>query len=357
VWQALEARVAPSAGLACGWTWTSAWLDHFGDIVPHRFLIAERDRVPVGAALLTEGVGRRRGPFAVRTLHVGTAGEPPDQSVYVEYNRLLTAAEDRADFARAVVAAVRRQPGWEELRLDGFAPDDAQALLAAEPRLVATRLPSPVMELDRVRATGGDVLDALRSSVRWRIRRSLRALGPLDIEWAADTGTALEIFEELVHLHQARWVAAEHPGAFAHARVRAFHRSLIPRLMERGEVVLFRVRAGDATVGCLYSHVEHGRLLAYQSGFARTGDNRIKPGLTVHLLCMQACLQRGLQDYDLLAEADRYKRELATTEGELVWAHAPRLRPRPLVLHAVRQVRERTLKARGLAPQGRADGH
>lgn len=357
VWRTLEGRLRPSPGLACGWTWTGTWLEHFGDVVPHRFLVAERDGAPVGAALLTEGVGRRRGPFAVRTLHVGTAGEPEDESVYVEYNRLLTAPDDRELFARALVAAVRRQRRWEELRLDGFAVEDAEALQRAEPRLSATRLPCPTMELDRVRAGSGDVVDALRSSVRWRIRRSLRALGPVDAEWASDAPSALDIFEELVELHQERWAAAGRPGAFANDRVRTFHRALIPRLIEQGEVVLFRVRAGDATVGCLYSHVEHGRLLAYQSGFLRSGDNRIKPGLVVHALCMQACLQRGLREYDLLAEADRYKQELATTHRELVWAHAPRLRPRPLVLHAVRHVRARTQKARGIVARGRSDGH
>jgi CelD/BcsL family acetyltransferase involved in cellulose biosynthesis len=355
IWEQLEARVAPSAGLACGWRWTSTWLDHFGDVVPHRFLVAERQGTPVGAVLLTEGVGRRRGPFPVRTLHLGTAGEPHGEGVYVEYNRLLVDARDRAPFARAVIAAVHRQPRWDELRLDGFAPEDAEALRVAEPRLRPTRLPCPVMDLDAVRADGGTVLDHLRGSVRWRIRRSMRALGPVDVEWASDPGTALEIFAELVALHQARWAAAGSPGAFASARVVAFHRDLIPAMLERDEVVLFRARAAGRTIGCLYGHVEDGRLLSYQSGFARFEDNRIKPGLAVHALCMEACLERGLSEYDLLAEADRYKQELASAERELVWAYAPRLRPRPLAIHALRVVRDRTQKARGAAVPARVD--
>jgi CelD/BcsL family acetyltransferase involved in cellulose biosynthesis len=307
--------------------------------------------------LLTEGVGRRRGPFLVRTLHLGTAGEPHGEGVYVEYNRLLVDVRDRAAFARAVIATVHRQSRWEELRLDGFVPEDAEALRAAEPRLRSTRLPCPVMDLGAVRADGGTVLDHLRSSVRWRIRRSVRALGPVDVEWASDIGTALEIFDELVALHQARWAAAGRPGAFASGRVIAFHRDLIPAMLERDEVMLFRARAAGDTIGCLYGHVEDGRLLSYQSGFARFVDNRIKPGLAVHALCMEACLERGLSEYDLLAEADRYKQELATTQRELIWAYAPRLRPRPLAIHAVRAVRERTLRARGTAVPARADGH
>jgi CelD/BcsL family acetyltransferase involved in cellulose biosynthesis len=272
-------------------------------------------------------------------VHVGTAGEPDGAGVYVEYNRLLVGAGDRAAFARAVIDAVHREPRWDELRLDGFALQDADALLVAEPRLTAIRLPCPTMDLDAIRADGGDVIGALRSSVRWRIRRSLRTLGPLRAEWASDAASALAIFDELVELHQARWTAADRPGAFASDRVTAFHRALIPKLSPRGEAVLFRVRAEDRTVGCLYGHVDRGRLLAYQSGFARSQDNRIKPGLVVHALCMQESLARGLVEYDLLAEADRYKQELATTSRELVWADAPRLRPRPLTIHALRNLR------------------
>lgn len=336
-WTALEQRL-PSAGLFCRWTWTRTWLEHFGDQVPHAFVIAERGGVPVGAVLLADGVGRRRGPFPIRTLHLGTAGEAAADSVFVQYNRLLVAPSDRVEFARALLGLARRRR-WDELHLDGFTPEDAEALVAAEPRLEMTRMPCPTMDLELVREAEGDVLSALRSSVRWRIRRSLRAVGPVEVDWATDTATAMEIFEELIALHQARWTAVESPGVFASARFTAFHRALIPRLMEEGSVMLFRVRTADGTLGCLYGHVEDGRLLQYQSGLATTEDNRVKPGLVVHALCMEACLERGLLAYDMLAGGVRYKRELANSERELAWGHVAARRPRAMLIHGARRLR------------------
>jgi CelD/BcsL family acetyltransferase involved in cellulose biosynthesis len=345
-WRELQQRL-DGAGLFCSWTWTATWLEHFGDEVPHHFLLARRGETLVGAVLLCEGVARRRGGIPVRTLHFGTAGEREGHSVFVQYNRLLVDPADRAELAQALIGLVRRRPRWDELHLDGFAQEDADALIGAEPRMEARRSPSPAMDLDEARAGAGDVLGSLRSSVRWRIRRSLRALGPVQTDWAEDVDEARDILEELVGLHQARWTAAGDTGVFASPRFAAFHRALVPRLLPRGEAVLFRARTAERTVGCLYGHVDGGRMLQYQSGLASFDDNRLKPGLVVHALCMQECLERGLREYDLLAGGTRYKRELATVERELVWGHVAARRPRAMLVHGVRQLRG---LRRGAAP-------
>jgi CelD/BcsL family acetyltransferase involved in cellulose biosynthesis len=187
------------------------------------------------------------------------------------------------------------------------------------------RQESPRVDLDAIRAAGhgGDVVAALQKGPRQRARRSLRAFGELSCEWAADVPTALDIFDELVDLHQLRWLAAGHPGAFGDSRVVGFHRALVADLLPRGEVLLFRVRDRDgSTVGCLYSYLDANRVLFYQGGFAQDADNKRRPGLTTHVTCLQACSDRGFAVYDLLAGASRYKRELATSAGELVWATA-----------------------------------
>ena len=74
IWQELEART--SVPLTCSWKWTETWLDHYGDLVPHRFAVGERSGTRVGIVLVTRGAGERRAWLPVRTLHLGTAGEP-----------------------------------------------------------------------------------------------------------------------------------------------------------------------------------------------------------------------------------------------------------------------------------------
>ena len=296
---------------------------------------------PCGIALVTAGVGRRRGPFRLRTVHLGTAGEAPGESVFVEYNRLLVEPERRAAFSAAMIDELRREPGWHELHLDGFAPKDAAPLLASEPMLEAQPAACPVVELRHAQGADGSVLALLRSGTRRKIRRGLEALGEVETEWPRTPEQGLEILDELVELHQRRWTDAGEPGAFARPRFVTFHRELVRRLLPRGRVALFRVRAAGRTVGCLYHLIEGRRVLFYQSGLAGSWDKPVSPGFVCFALCMQACFERGFEEYDFLAGDSRYKRDLSTDARELIWAKGRRPAMRWALLDRLAAARRR----------------
>jgi Acetyltransferase (GNAT) domain len=348
LWQAIEERVGGGA-LACSWDWTGTWLEHYGDLVSHRFAVGDADGRPCGIALVTDGVGRARGPFQIRSIHLGTAGEPPGESVYVEYNRILIEPEHRFAFAAALLGELSRDPRWHELSLDGFAPEDVEPFLAAEPRLEVHPQVCPTTDLRQADSAEGDVIRTLRPSTRKKIRRSLRGLGDVETEWAETPEQALDILEELIALHQARWARAGRPGVFASARFAGFHRALLPRLVPKGAVVLFRVRAASGTVGCEYGFVERGRVLSYQSGLSAYADRQIRPGFVADAFCMQACYERGLQEYDFLTGESTYKRQLTTCEREVVWATWRRPALRWEVLDRLAKVKRRVEAGRGEA--------
>ncbi|HSI79459.1 MAG TPA: GNAT family N-acetyltransferase [Solirubrobacterales bacterium] len=347
IWVDLEGRFGQRV-LACSWDWTRSWLEHYGDVVPHRFAIGTIAGDPRGIALVTEGVGTKRGPFSVRRVHLGTAGEPPGEGVFVEYNGVLVANDDRVDFAAALMRELRGEPGWHEVVLDGFEPDAAEPFLAAEPRFDIERLPCPTMDLEEVRSSHGDVMGAFNRATRWKVRRSLRGLGDVAGEWAETPDHAFEILDELIELHQARWTAIGQPGAFASQRFVEFHRTLISTLLPQGRIVLFRVRAASGTVGCLYGFVDRSRLLHYQSGLATYSDRQIRPIFVVCALCMQECLDRGLTEFDFMVGDSPHKGQLSTTSRELVWAtrRRPALRWRVMDALAAGRRRLRALRDR-----------
>ncbi|MCW2951953.1 MAG: hypothetical protein JWQ48_1123 [Conexibacter sp.] len=331
LWLALEAEIAEPA-LSCSWVWTGTWLEHYGDVVAHRFLIAERSSRPCGIALVTEAPPRLMRP---RAWHLGTAGEPPGSTVFVERNRLLVGDGERAGFAAALIEALEAEPGWDRLRLDGLHAEDSAALLAACPAAVPRTLESPVADL----LAGDDVLAGLSGSRRQRVRRTLKAFGELEHDWAATVGDANAILDELIVLHQQRWQEAGAPGAFASPRFVAFHRALIARLVPEGRAALVRVRRGEETVGCLYGLLDGRRMLFYQSGLRLYEDNRLRAGTAAHVEFMRACRARGVAEYDFLAPAARYKEELATRSDQLVWAEVARPTWRTRLAGAIRGVR------------------
>ena len=126
MWKTLEAFFE-EIPLMCSYTWTSTWLEHYGDLIPHSFAIAFKEDLPCGICLLTEGVDQFDGPLAVNTLHLGTAGEPAADSVCVEYNALLVQPEDQRAFMSALYSAISENNEWDSFMLDGFASPDLEA--------------------------------------------------------------------------------------------------------------------------------------------------------------------------------------------------------------------------------------
>lgn len=322
IWGSIESTLA-HVPLTCSWDWTSTWLTHYGDLIPHEFVVGTKGDEPRAIALVTHGVQQRRGPFRVATRHVGTAGEPPGASVCVNYNRVLADPADHRTFATALLDEMESWRGWDEIRLDGMPADEAAPFLEARPDARVTREICRYADLRALRRAHAEALPGLPG--RRTLRRSMNRLGPIQTEWAASTGRALEILDELIDLHQRRWRARGLPGAFADDRFTAFHRDLVTRMHDQGRVVLFRASTESGTVGCAYSFADDRRLMAYQIGMAPIKIRRVSPGVTTDLLLMEEALERGFDEFDLLAGDAEYKRMLATEGRELLWVS---VRPR-----------------------------
>jgi hypothetical protein len=336
IWQELEART--SALLACSWRWTETWLDHYGDLIPHRFAVGERSGTPVGIVLVTRGVGERRARVPVRTLHFGTAGEPGGDSVFVERNGLLALPEHRAAFARALLGSLAAGGGWDELVLDGFTEEDAELLLDAAP-FHARRELCRTFDLRAAAAAGGDVVALLSAKTRTNFRRSHRRMGVVTAEWADGPAHAREILDELIVLHQQRWQSRGQPGVFASPRFAGFHRDLAGRLASTREVCLFRIRDDRETLSCLYGFIEGRRLMTYQHGTPIKAGQRLSPGLVAEVLCMQASYDRGLAVYDHLSGDSGFKQSLSNGSETLIWAAARRGRLRWAAVDTARGAR------------------
>lgn len=336
VWRAVEATASGDVPPFARWDWTELWLEHYADVVPHEYLVAERNGVPRGVALLTRST-IACGPLTVRRMHLGTAGEPAG-GVFVEYNGLCAPRAERAELAVALIAHTYRTGGWDELQLNGFDPTHAAPFLTAGPRFSVVQRESRVLQLD---PAADDVVDALRSkSARAAVRRSLRGIAPYTTEWARDGVRAHVILDDLERLHQKRWCERGEPGAFASERFRSFHRQLIARWVPEGRAVVFAVRSVDDTVAALYGFVVGDTLQYYQGGFHRFDHNKVRTGYAAHLLLANAARERGLNDYEFLAGDQRYKTELSTTGRALIWATLVRRSPRALAIQAARTARQ-----------------
>jgi CelD/BcsL family acetyltransferase involved in cellulose biosynthesis len=339
-WRSIESRLG-DVPLMCSHLWTSTWLRTYRDLVPSTILIASVDGQAVGAALVTRGVGQKSGPVPLRTLHIGTAGEPLGQSVCVEYNDLLVAPAHRSALIIALQEWISTQKGVDEVRLDGWSMSNAAEWNGSARPTQSRVRDCAFFDLSQVCDPDVEPLQLLGRSTRQNLRRLVRRYGRIETTWAESIDDADDILTELISLHQARWNASGQPGAFASRRFEEFQRQLLVQGFGDRKVVLFRARHEGETIGCLFLLVDRGRMLDYLSGFA-SFDRKPSPGLITHYLCLTEAAHRGYRAYDFLVGDKRHKDNLSTDVQQLGWAtwRRPTLRNRAIdVLKAVKKLR------------------
>ncbi|MBW4092261.1 MAG: GNAT family N-acetyltransferase [Proteobacteria bacterium] len=332
LWRDLEARADPTFFLS--WDWIGAWLAELEPLPP--VVVGE-----AGGALVLLGalVPHRRvegGIVRVDGLFLHTTGERAKDVIAIEYNGFLV---DRAWTATASAAAVdwllgaARVAGRRRAELHvvaACAEEEARLVPPGMLLQVPSRKPSWRVDLDPVRAAGGDdrarclaaYLATLGANTRQQIRRSMRLYeetGPLVAERAEDAATGLAFLDALAALHQAQWEARGEPGGFAFPFFERFQRRLVETCLPHGTVELLRISRGGTPIGYLFNLVYRGHVLAFVSGFRFEDDPRLKPGLICHALAIARHAAEGVAIYDFLAGAARYKGNLGRPGPEFVY--------------------------------------
>jgi CelD/BcsL family acetyltransferase involved in cellulose biosynthesis len=359
VWCGLEASCQPSYFLS--WGWVETWLDALPASAPITLYVARRAGAPVAAFFLGAQTRWRHRVLPTRGFYLNQVGDDAFDEICIEYNGVVHDGRP-PPFAEIV----SQLPGnWDEMYLPALDASDALAtgLVADHAPLrlrVDGRTPSPVVDLAKVR-DAGDYLKVLGGNTRSQIRRSQKlyaARGKLALEVASSPAQAVAIFDELIVLHRRAWAERGQAGAFL-PFVHAFHKRLIERRFDSGEIQLMRIRAGDATVGCLYNLVSRDTVAFYQSGLAFETDAKLKPGLVCHALAVAHDAAAGHRWYDFLGGGSRYKQSLSTDARNLVWLRLqkPRLRfSLEDAAHAVRKrVREHLANRRAAGDSAASD--
>lgn len=311
LWRDLESRQA-SVPLMCSLNWTAAWLDAYGQFIPHEFFVAEVLDQPVGIALVTEGVGQTEGPLSIRTRHLGTAGEPEASSVVVEYNDILVEPRHRDWFLRELINGMRTSGETDAVRLDGF---PAGSIDVADDEGWQTR---PVVSRYYDLAGSGEPWALLSPNMRRSIRRKVRGLEPCELVWSTSREEALANFEHLVELHQARWTKDGEPGCYSDPRFLAFHRDVAERLAPAGQAVFACLKHQGEVLAAAELLIDRGRLLQYQKGW-NPEHERLSPGLVLDCLCLEEGRRRGYRHFDFLGGDSDYKSRLSSHANTLEW--------------------------------------
>ena len=353
--------------------WLDTWWQVFADQrrALRAILIYDDTRL-IGLVPLLLHACRHRRVIPLRRLEFVGTGEAEADEVYSEYINVIAEQGREEEIIRLFVRSL--QDGtigpWDEFSFDmlsGLAPTTGPLIHALRRvRLLEEVIPYSQCPYIPLPASWDEYLASLSSSRRYFLRRTMRAItkwggNELTVTRASDLNQLANGIEILIDLHGQRWRSQGRPGMFASEKFTRFHRTIMPRLFEQGQLDLFWMSKGDQPLVAAYNIVWNDTVYFYQSGRYPDVPSKIRLGIAIHVHAIQYAIECKRKKYDFMAGATRYKKQLALDLAPMTSLRGRN--PRSLAGHAralsergenlARRVRDRVNERRAAARAAR----
>ena len=309
------------------WGWIGTWLVHVArDLQPVVIRVYTGTRL-VGAGVFVSGTIKRHGFIVSRAMFLNEYPFP-GKNMVIEYNGLLAErGHENAVYEEVIRYLLREYSDCDEFHFGAIVDDAGIRRLETNVNIganIITNEASTAWRIDISRLSPGlaAFLASLSKNRRSQIMRSIRSYeehGPLRLVEAENAEQALEFMDGLKSLHAKSWESRGKPGAFANPLWERFHRALIGKRFDKGEIQLLRVTNARATVGYAYNLVWRRQILVMQTGFGIPADRRLQPGYVVHAMAVAHNRSKGMVLYDFMHGDSLYKRILSNQNREMRW--------------------------------------
>lgn len=349
-WQLLESRSSTSVFLS--WQWLGHWLAAY---TPNAIALRvfEGSRL-IGLGLIVSSYERRHGLLRSRCLRLHQTGRKLLDQIWIEYNGFLAESGREPEVATACLRFLdKAHPDWDEFVIGAINAEEGD-FFAQTMKLhkhVRWQAPCYGVNLEHLRRTGQHYLDTLSRNTRYQINRSHRLYklrGAVRLHRPDTLEEALAVFNSIGPRHLERWGAGPDQSGFANPDFVRFHRSLIESQWAEGGVDLVSVKAGDSTIASFYNLLHNQVVYFYLGGIQHESDNKLKPGLLGHSLCIEDYRHHGFRYYDFMGGDERYKTNLGQFHSNLVQISLQRPRFKLKLENAIREAKQYWVKAEGM---------
>ena len=235
------------------------------------------------------------------------------------FHPVADAKDERAVAIAAAPVVTSPDRGFRSLLLENVDADGdwLQAFAEASPTTMAT-VQRDESVLPLVELAGLDWKEYLAGrsrQLRSQLGRKLRSLRKEHDVQFRRTRRAEEVADDLgslFRLHDARWAERSEDSAFSDPAVREFHLEFATAALERGWLRLTAMEVDGVPIAALYGWLIGGRWSYYQAGFDPEWS-RHSPGFLLLGETIEAAIEEGASEYDMLLGEEPFKRRFATS--------------------------------------------
>lgn len=324
-WESLQQRANHSYFQS--WGWIGTWLNQIAIDLQPMVIKVWFDESLVGMGLFVSKDIKRRIIFHARAMFLNEY--PFDgRNMVIEYNGML-AAKGHEDAVTIETAhyLLREYKEHDEFCFGAVAEEffplspEKQSIEGVN-CVINEESTSWYVDLESFSTGIEGYLASLSRNRRGQIRRSIRVYdqeGSLQVEVARDVEQALLYLDRLKMLHSEYWQSKGESGSFANPLWEGFHRALIHRRFDAGEIQLLKVSSNYGEIGYIYNIVQQKHVYVIQTGFRNSEDKRLMPGYVAHTVAIAYNKSKAMVVYDFMHGDDLYKRILCNQNRKLLW--------------------------------------
>ena len=323
-WLELEKTSSPSFFLS--WKWIGTWLKQ---VIPTQKLIvvsASHHNEVVGLGIFVEKTTTRYGLLKSTQWFLHRSGNDVDDQIWIENNNFLMSKKNEQLVLTAIWQALCKLPqSVDEFVIAMYHKKTEQCLLpkSSNYNLISSYTETGYYLSLKNMFTLEDYLITLSKNTRKQLKRSYSLLQQenFTFEIIEDPAQQLVILNQSKQWHIDKWENTETPSGFTNTKFINFHENLLNEKHLHAKTVMASLTINNELYGCLYCFIDDNCAYFYLSAFKELKDNRIKLGLTLHMLFIQWLIEQKplITNYDLLAGHARYKQSLAHHQDEYAY--------------------------------------
>lgn len=312
-----ELEQTSDASFFLSWPWVSHWAITIDSYLYLCSVYFGEKLVALGL-FVPNGMKRHR-LLTVKQLRLHSTGIKDYDQIWPEYNGMLIESGFEDQVYNGLIAFLEQQnPEWDELVIGPIETSiESKIELSSTTPLKYWEAPTYRVNLRELKVKQSKYLDSLSKNTRQQIRRSIRhyeSHGDLKLSKAETTKEALGFFDAIGLAHKRRWGGE---SGFHNSYFVEFHHGLIEKSFVNGRVDLIKLQVNDGVIGYLYNFIYRNKVFFYLSGLDCLVENKFKPGLVLHSMCIQSYMDKGLDEYDFLGGEAQYKRSLGSEADKL----------------------------------------
>jgi len=149
-------------------------------------------------------------------------------------------------------------------------------------------------------------------------RAELIAKGNVECLDITDPNEIQKAFDDLIHLHQNRWVEAGQPGAFSSTKFNNFHKKTLERFSINHWVGIHLLKLNGHVLAATHRFKYQQTVYSYQTGYDTTIPTKVGFGLLERSFDIEESIRQGYRFYDFYkAKAGSYKWHFAKDKREV----------------------------------------